>query len=226
VLVLSFGLPLGIYGGWGVVLDLNLSNLGIGQHDAAMIGFYAMSAGCFAGIALGWVADRVPLETKQHYGGLKLFIVLLYIGALGFFGWFALLCCGSSADGSGSSSSVSGLVDVGDENASVPHVCGWFSYSLNRVYWACIGGGLCINAVVPLIYELAMETTWPIAEGSVCGFLVLAQGILQSVFLFIPIGSDTQWMNWTLAGTFPLVLVVLIPFTEKYPRLERDQNDI
>jgi hypothetical protein len=25
-------------GGWGVVLDLNLSNLGIGQKDAAMIG--------------------------------------------------------------------------------------------------------------------------------------------------------------------------------------------
>lgn len=38
VLVLTFGLPLGIYGGWGVVLDLNLSNMGIGQHDAAMIG--------------------------------------------------------------------------------------------------------------------------------------------------------------------------------------------
>jgi MFS transporter, FLVCR family, disrupted in renal carcinoma protein 2 len=223
VLVISFGLPIGIYGGWGVVLDLNLSTIGIGQHDAAMIGFYAMTAGCFAGMALGWVADRVPLETKQQYGGLKLFIVLLYIGALGFFGWFALLCCGNHGDGGGSTDSA--LIDADEDNsASYMVVCGWFPYSLNRVYWACIGGGLCINAVIPLIYELSMETTWPIAEGSVCGFLVLASGTLQSIFLFIPIGSDTQWMNWTLAGTFPLVLALLLPFAEKYPRLERDHN--
>jgi len=124
-------------------------------------------------------------------------------------------------------------------------------YSLGRVYWACIGGGLCINAVIPLFYELSMETTWPIAEGSVCGFLVLASGTLQSIFLFVPIGSDTQvstrvicavacgsrslrgltgcswlqWMNWTLAATFPVCLVLLLPFTEKYPRLERDLKD-
>ena len=106
-----------------------------------MIGFYAMTAGCFAGIALGWVADRVSLETKQQYGGLKLFIVLLYFGALGFFGWFALLCCGSGD--AGASSSGSALVDVGEGNSDVLHVCGWFPYSLNRVYFACIGGGLC-----------------------------------------------------------------------------------
>lgn len=58
-----------------------------------------------------------------------------------------------------------------------------------------------------------------------CGFLVLASGTLQSIFLFVPIGSDTQWMNWTLAGTFPVCLMVLLPFSEKYPRLERDLKD-
>jgi hypothetical protein len=190
-----------------------------------------MTAGCSAGIALGYVADTVPLQTKQRYGGLKLFILLLYVGALGFFGWFALLCCGSSEGGGGSASSGSSLLsESGEAGSSQDHgllsqACGLFPYSLGRVYWACIGGGLCINAAIPLIYELSMETTWPIAEGSVCGFLVLAQGILQSIFLFIPIGSDTQWMNWTLAATFPVVLLVLAPFVEKYPRLERDLND-
>lgn len=190
-----------------------------------------MTAGCSAGIVLGWVADAVPLETKQQYGGLKLFIVLLYIGALGCFGWFALLCCGNhSTVGSTSGSSLlessdDGTGGLSHEHGLVGHACGLFPYSLDRVYWACIGGGLCINAVVPLIYELAMETTWPIAEGSVCGFLVLAQGILQSIFLFIPIGNDTQWMNWTLAATFPVVLLIIAPFAEKYPRLERDLND-
>jgi hypothetical protein len=70
--------------------------------------------------------------------------------------------------------------------------------------------------------ELSMETTWPIAEGSVCGFLVLASGTLQSIFLFIPIGSDTQWMNWTLAAVFPICLALLLPFSERYPRLAHD----
>ena len=184
-----------------------------------------MTAGCSAGIVLGWVADAVPLQTKQQYGGLKLFIVLLYLGALGFFGWFALLCCGNNGSLGSTSGSSSGGEIGGNTQGLLDHACGLFPYSLDRVYWACIGGGLCINAVVPLIYELSMETTWPIAEGSVCGFLVLAQGILQSIFLFVPIGSDTQWMNWTLAATFPAVLLILAPFNEQYPRLERDLND-
>ena len=44
------------------------------------------------------VADRVPLAVKQKYGGLKLFIILLYVGALGFFGWFTLMCCSSGTN--------------------------------------------------------------------------------------------------------------------------------
>jgi hypothetical protein len=114
VLVASFGLPVGVYGGWGVVLDLNLSNLGISQHDAAMIGFWSMVAGCGMGMLLGWVADRVALPAKQRYGGLKLFIVLLYAGALVCFGWFALMCCGSSNE----SASQSGADDCGGSNGT------------------------------------------------------------------------------------------------------------
>ena len=43
---------------------------------------------CCQGIVIAWISDRIPLKTKQAYGGLKLFIVLLYVGALGFFGWY------------------------------------------------------------------------------------------------------------------------------------------
>jgi FLVCR family MFS transporter len=173
VLVASFGLPVGVYGGWGVVLDLNLSNLGISQHDAAMIGFWSMVAGCGMGMLLGWVADRVALPAKQRYGGLKLFIVLLYAGALVCFGWFALMCCGSSNE----SASQSGADDCGGSNGTASQsgaddsssssvsgdatpattmfdpICKAFPYSLGRVYGTCIGGGLCINAAIPLFCE-------------------------------------------------------------------------
>ena len=43
------------------MLDLNLSNLGIGQHDAAMIGFWAMAAGCSAGNYSLLIAHCSPL---------------------------------------------------------------------------------------------------------------------------------------------------------------------
>jgi FLVCR family MFS transporter len=134
------------------------------------------------------------------------------------------MCCGGAGDGSGGSGSSAGLLDAAAKEGVLEEVCQHTPYSLSRVYWACIGGGFCLNAVVPLFYELSMETTWPIAEGSVCGFLVLTSGTLQSIFLFVPIGNDTQWMNWTLAATFPVCLLLLLPFSEKYPRLERDQQ--
>ena len=100
-----------------------------------------------------------------------------------------------------------------------------FPYSISSIYVATIGAGFSLNAVVPLFYELAIETAYPIKEGSIAGFLVLVPNFLQSLFLAVPLQSfGTQWMNWTIAITFPLCIVLLLPFAERYPRLERDRD--
>ena len=49
------------------MLDLNLSNLGIGQHDAAMIGFWAMAAGCSAGNYSLLTAHCLLLTTNYEH---------------------------------------------------------------------------------------------------------------------------------------------------------------
>ena len=70
-----------------------------------------------------------------------------------------------------------------------------------------------------------VETTYPIAEGSTAGFLVLIQNLIQSIFLFVPTGPPlgTEWMNWTLVAVIPAFLVAMVQFEEKYTRTDRDQ---
>jgi len=94
------------------------------------------------------------------------------------------------------------------------------------LYLAVILGGLCINGTIPLFYELAVETTYPIAEGSTTGFLVLIQNLIQSVFLAIPVNSlGTQWMNWLLAAIIPAGTLWFCLFKEDYKRSRVDGDD-
>jgi FLVCR family MFS transporter len=206
VLFLAMGVPSGVYSGWGVVLDINLGNIGSGsgtvgngtssaggggrlvsQADASLIGFWSLAAGCVAGVLNGALADRFA-------GRMKRMIVALYAGAAACFAWFALLCSGA-----------------------VP-------FSLWAAYLSCILGGFCINGTIPLFYELAVETTFPIAEGSTAGFLVLVQNLLQTLFLVVPTGGGTKWMNWVLASTIPLFAVAMLPFDERYARQDVDRG--
>ena len=143
-----------------MVLDLNLSTLGIGQHDAAMIGFWSTVAGCSMGILLGWVADRVSLEAKQQYGGLKLFIVLMYVGALGFFGWFALMCCGGSGGDAGSThkfpSSDSGSGSYYYSN-DYPYVFAVTSAELNCKEWCPITHPNLLRRITPDFFDFMSD---------------------------------------------------------------------
>ena len=51
-------------------------------------------------------------------------------------------------------------------------VAGALPLTLAQVYASCVLGGAMLNGTIPLFYELAMETVYPIAEGSASGFLV------------------------------------------------------
>ena len=174
------------------------------QADAGWIGFFSTTAGCLMGIALGAVSDKFA-------GRMKAWIVVMYAGGFLCFGWFTLMCCGggASADSGGSA----GLGATGGG------LCSYVDYSLTRVYIAIIGGGLCLNGTIPLFYELCMETTYPIKEGSTAGFLVLIPNFLQSVFLSVPLAHfGTQWMNWTLTAALPLCIRPGLPGMVKRPQ--------
>jgi len=111
----------------------------------------------------------------------------------------------------------------------------WFSltcqkilpFSLTVVYVSCIIGGFCIYGAYPLFFELCVETTFPIAEGATAGFLVLTQGVVQALFLAVPVDQlGTSWMNWTLAFSIPLFGIILYLFKEDYGRLRHDTGSL
>ena len=72
--------------------------------------------------------------------------------------------------------------------------CLWFALSCEQfisnssvmLYLSCVFGGLFINGTVPLFYELAVETTFPIAEGVTTGLLTLMNNIGTLLFLIFP----------------------------------------
>ena len=130
---------------------------------------------------------------------LKAVILAMYVGAFLSFSAFAVLCqCWKAR---------------------------LLPFSMPALYVTTILGGMFLNGTIPLFYELAMETVYPIPEGGAAGLLMLSQNALQSVFLAVPTSriGGVMWMNWTLAGTLPLFTVLMWLFKEQYLRSDIDE---
>mmetsp|Transcript_823 Transcript_823/g.1598 ORF Transcript_823/g.1598 Transcript_823/m.1598 type:complete len:137 (-) Transcript_823:365-775(-) len=93
------------------------------------------------------------------------------------------------------------------------------------VYAAGVVGGFCLNATYPLFFELCVENTYPIGEGSTAGLLTWSQGIIQTIFLAIlqDNAAGTSWINWTVTMSPLAAAVCLFFFTARYDRLNMDQ---
>ena len=159
--------------------------------DAGYIGAATLAAGVVAGIVVPAAADRYA-ERRRTPPPLKTLIVGMYSGASVAFILFALQCAKVGA---------------------VPRTLPW-------IYVTAVVGGACMNGTIPLFYELCVETTFPIGEGSTEAFLVLLQNVIQSLFLAVPPSAfgGTTWMNWCLSGATPAFLVILLPFRAEYKR--------
>lgn len=83
--------------------------------------------------------------------------------------------------------------------------------------------GAAMYGAYPLFFELAIETTFPISGAATSGFLVMAQSVVQSIFLALPVDQlGTAWMNWTLLICPALFAIVLFFFREEHTRLDID----
>ena len=194
VLLLAFALPLGILSGWFAALGENLKSLGFDQANAGYIGAASILGGVVGGIAVPVLADWLAVRHGTP-PPLKELIVYMYAGASVAFGCFALQCA----------------------EVLLPRTLGW-------IYVSAVVGGACLNGTIPLFYELCVETTFPIGEGSTEAFLVLLQNLVQTIFLAVPPSAlgGTAWMNWSLALATPFFLVMLLPFKPQYLRYAID----
>jgi FLVCR family MFS transporter len=63
---------------------------------------------------------------------------------------------------------------------------GYLDRSTIVLYVASGLGGLFLNGTVALFYELAVETTYPIAEGITTGVLTTMNNVGCAIFLILP----------------------------------------
>ena len=83
------------------------------------------------------------------------------------------------------------------------------------------------NAATPLYYELAVEATYPVAEGLTTAAITLVQNLFCFLFLLVPQtlpALGTQWMNWAVVGACAVGLLAVLPLNEPRRRLAIDTS--
>ena len=130
-------------------------------------------------------------------GALKLLIILLFVVATAGFAVFSLCC-----------------VKI------IPT-------SMALFYLTSVVGGLCLNGSIPLFFELAVESSYTVAEGINTGAMTFSNNVYCLIFLSLPLipGVGTAWMNWFLVGSCLMCIPTMMLFKERYRRSELDAVD-
>lgn len=94
------------------------------------------------------------------------------------------------------------------------------------LYITSILGGFFVNGSIPLFFELAVESTYPIAEGITAGCLTFSNNFLQVVFYIFPMvpGFGTRWINWVAFASCVISIPLLAVWKAKYYRSQIDMK--
>ena len=76
----------------------------------------------------------------------------------------------------------------------------------------------------PLLFELAVEVTYPVPEVFSTVFLTLLSSGVSVIFflVFLFPNMDVRWMNWVFVGSVASCVPGLLLFKAKYRRLDFD----
>lgn len=104
---------------------------------------------------------------------------------------------------------------------------GVLPYSKVVLFVTSILGGLFVNGTIPLFFELAVESTYPVAEGITSGFLTFSNNFLQVVFYIFPMlpKFGLRWINWCTFVTTALCIPLLALWRQKRYRSDVDAKD-
>ncbi|XP_063850654.1 solute carrier family 49 member 4 homolog isoform X2 [Scylla paramamosain] len=86
LLVMSYGVSVGIPAAWLSVLNFSLYDLGLSQDEAMWVGVAGVLVSCGATMVVGRLTDLI-------YGHIKLSLILTSALTIFFFYWFFLLSC-------------------------------------------------------------------------------------------------------------------------------------
>ncbi|ELU05131.1 hypothetical protein CAPTEDRAFT_140636 [Capitella teleta] len=104
---------------------------------------------------------------------------------------------------------------------------GYLPSSHVLLYTAGILQCICNNGPIPLYYELAIESTYPIAEVVTSSLMTIIYNILPICFLgvFLIPNLGLSWMNWCMYGAVLLAYPLQVAFKVKLNRLHVDEEE-
>lgn len=128
---------------------------------------------------------------------MKLIVIALLAGATASLAIFTLICAGK-----------------------IP-------YSKIVLFITSVLGGLFVNGTIPLFFELAVESTYPVAEGITSGFLTFSNNFLQIIFYIFPMMPNfgLEWINWCTFVTTALCIPLLMVWRQRRYRSDVDAKD-
>lgn len=151
----------------------------------------------FGAVVAGSVSGISLSVFADHFAGyMKLIVIALLGGATLSLTIFTLICAGI------------------------------LPFSKPILYLTSILGGFFVNGTIPLFFEMAVESTYPVAEGITSGFLTFSNNFLQILFYIFPMipNFGLKWINWCTFSTCGLCIPLLLLWQQRRYRSTVDQK--
>ncbi|KAH3756259.1 solute carrier family 49 member 4 protein [Pelomyxa schiedti] len=190
----------------------------------------AMAYGVTSGVVAGWQAVLVPLLEPLGYTQVQ-------VGRMG--------CCG--AIGAMLVAPIAGRIsDWCHRKVKPVYLSLYAGFTVSMLLFCLIVSGvipnwlpamymlsICIiatiNVVTPVVYELAVDITFPVTESTSCGILVLLNNVACLVFLLVgdmqSVQESPAWLNWAVTATGAVVFVAMLFLKWHYPRQVVDDHN-
>ena len=87
-------------------------------------------------------------------------------------------------------------------------------------------GGFFTSGSIPLFFEMAVESVYPVAEGITSGFLTMSCNIPLLLFYIFPLlpKFGLKWINWCAFATYAACIPLLALWRERCYRQEVDDQ--
>lgn len=177
VLTAVYGIAGGMQAGFGGIMVLDVSNIGIDQTSAGWLAFTTSIIGNVTGVALGHFADRF-----RHLG--RIAVTGTVVGA------------------------AATLYIVLALQSVLPAAWMELPHLLPQLYVA-YALSMLVNAVQPLLFELAVESSHPLPIATVITVMTFAYNAGAAIILSIPIGYPAA-LNWAYGATMVALAVLLV----------------